>query len=170
LYSRVGEDRDAFAERCRREAATRADAAAAGLRDRFRQKLDRVQNQQRTVESRVRELDVDTKQRVQQEIIAGAGQLLSVFLGGRGGLRSLGGAASRRSTTRRTQERLETAKGKLEDTTAAMRELEDELAAELTQIQEKWDASAQLLEQKQIPLEQTDVRVEEVVLVWLPVP
>jgi hypothetical protein len=170
LYSRVGESREAFAGRCSKEAAARADADAAALRDRFSKKLERVQNLQRTAESRVRELDVDTKQRVQQEIIAGAGQLLSVFLGGRSGLRSLGGAASRRSTTRRTQERLETAKGKLDDTAAALRELEDELADELTQIQEKWDASAQLIEQKEIPLEQTDVRVEEVVLVWLPTP
>jgi hypothetical protein len=122
LYSRAGESREEFIARCKLAAEDQADVEAATLRDKVQAKLHRLAKQQRTAESRVRELTVDTKQRVQHEIVAGAGQLLSVFLGGRRGLRSLSGAASRRGVTRRTQERLDTAKGKVEDAAEDMRD------------------------------------------------
>ncbi|HSJ31687.1 MAG TPA: DUF87 domain-containing protein [Longimicrobiales bacterium] len=169
LYSRVGESRDEFIARCRTEGATRADADAAKLRDRVQARLDRLEKQQRTAEDRVRELTVDSKQRVQQEIVAGAGQLLSMFLGGRRNVRGLSGVASRRGTTRRTQERLDSAQGKLEDVGEEMKALEEELADELVELQEKWDACAENVETRTIPLEKNDIHVEEVVLLWVPV-
>jgi hypothetical protein len=169
LYSRVGESRDDFIARCKAAAEDQADADAAKLREKVQAKLARIEKQQRTAESRVRELTVDTKQRVQHEIVAGAGQLLSVFLGGRRSLRSLSGAASRRGTTRRTQERLDTAKSKVEDAAEDMREIEEELQADLADLQEKWDACAEDVETKAIPLDKSDVTVEEVVLLWVPV-
>jgi chaperonin cofactor prefoldin len=169
VFARVGETRDAFVERCGRAAQESADAEIAKLHDRYQQKIARLETQQRTAEDRVRELQVDTRERVQQEIVSGAGQLLSVFLGGRrGGFGALSGAASRRSTTRRTQERLETARGNVDETTQAMAQVKEELDDEVAQIREKWQAVAAGVEAKKIPLDQTDVRVDEVVLVWLP--
>jgi hypothetical protein len=169
LFSRAGESRDEFLARCTTAASERADADAARLRDKYAARRDRLEKQQRTAEDRARELSVDAKHRVQQEIIAGAGQLLSVFLGGRGSARSLAGAASRRGTTRRTQERLDTAKGRIEDVAEELREIEAELAEEIAGITEKWDAVAERIETKNIGLEQSDVVVEEVVVVWIPV-
>ncbi|HSK18148.1 MAG TPA: DUF87 domain-containing protein [Longimicrobiales bacterium] len=169
LYSRVGESREEFIARCRTEGAARADADAAKLRDRVQTKLDRLEKQQRTAEDRVRELTVDSKQRVQQEIVAGAGQLLSMFLGGRRNVRALSGVASRRGITRRTQERLDTAQGRVEDVAEEMKSLEAELADELVELQEKWDACAENIETRTIPLEKNDIHVAEVVLLWVPV-
>jgi hypothetical protein len=168
LYSRAGESRADFIERCRGVAAEHADADASKLRDKLQSKLDRLGKQQRTAEGRVRELTVDSNQRVQHEILAGAGQLLSVFLRGRGSVRSLSGAASRRGITRRTQERLDTAKGKVEDASEEMREIEEDLREDLAELQEKWDACAEEIESKSIPLEKSDVAVEEIVLLWVP--
>ena len=168
LFARVGEDRAEFEARCRRAAEERAEQDAAKLRDRYQARLERLRGQQRTAEDRVRELDVDTRSRVQQEVIAGAGQLLSVFLGGRARLGSLSGAASRRSTTRRTRERLDTAKGKVADVAEDITELEAELGEELAEIQERWQDVAGRIDARTIPLELSDVRVEEVVLLWLP--
>jgi chromosome segregation ATPase len=170
LYSRAGESRAEFIERCRGAAADRADADASKLRDKVQSKLDRLEKRQRTAEDRVRELTVDTKQRVQHEIVAGAGQLLSVFLRGRGSVRSLSGAASRRGITRRTQERLDTAKGKVEDASGEMREIEEDLREDLAELQAKWDACAEEIETKSIPLEKSDIAIEEIVLLWVPVP
>jgi hypothetical protein len=169
LFSRAGESRDEFIERCRSAAAERADADVAKLRDKYAARRDRIEKQQRAAEDRVRELSVDSKQRMQQEIIAGAGQLLSVFLGGRGSARSLAGAASRRGTTRRTQERLDTAKGKADTVADELRRIEDELADEITRITDRWDAAAEVLDAKRIGLQQSDVTVDEVVLLWVPV-
>ena len=169
LYSRAGESRDEFIARCKAAADDRAESEAAKLREKVQSKLDRLAKQQRTAESRVRELTVDTKQRVQHEIVAGAGQLLSVFLGGRRNLRSLSGAASRRGVTRRTQERLDTAKSKVQDAAEDMREIEEELQEDLAELQAKWDGCAEEVETKSIPLDKSDVAVEEVVLLWVPV-
>ena len=169
LYSRAGESRDDFIVRCKAGAEEQAAAEAAKLREKYQTKRARLEKQQRTAESRVRELEVDTKQRVQHEILAGGGQLLSAFLRGRLNLRSLSGASSRRGVTRRTQERLDTAKGKVEDATEDMREIEEELQEDLAELQEKWDACAEDIETKAIPLDKSDVAVEEVVLLWVPV-
>jgi hypothetical protein len=168
LWSRVGEARAEFAERCRRTATERGEADAAALRDKYQQKLQRLQVQQRAADDRVRELAVDSKQRLQHELVAGAGQLLSVFLGGRARLGSLSSAASRRATTRRTEERLDSAKNKIEDVTEQIAAVEQDLAEELVEISEKWERVAERIDAKQIPLEQSDVAVEETVLVWVP--
>jgi hypothetical protein len=169
LFSRAGESRDDFIARCRTAASDRADAEAAKLRGKYEARRERLEKQQRAAEDRVRELSVDAKQRVQQEIVAGAGQLLSMFLGGRRSTRSLAGVASRRGTTRRTQERLDTAKGRSETVTEELERIEDELADEVSQIAERWDAVAEKLETKSIGLQQSDVVIEEVVLVWVPI-
>ena len=105
VFSRVGETPEEFAQRCHGAAMEKADAEAATLKARYQAKVERMQAQQRTAEDRVRELTVDTHQRVQTEIIAGAGQLLSAFLGGRMRLPSLSGAASRRQRRRNADAR-----------------------------------------------------------------
>ncbi|MGH7443822.1 MAG: hypothetical protein ACREKM_03055, partial [Longimicrobiales bacterium] len=122
----------------------------------------------RDADRRVEELTVDTRSRTQQELVAGAGALLSMFLGGRRGTRGLSGIASRRSTTRRTQERLETAKGKAEDLDRELAELEHDLADELQTIETRWNEAAERTETRSVPLDRTDIDVDQVVLLWIP--
>ncbi len=168
LYSRVGEERESFERRCRAAAEDAADAAIAKLRDRYRSKLRTAQEQLAAAERRVRELEVDTQTRRQQELMAGAGELLSVFLGGRKRSRSLSGVASRRSQTVRTQERLRSAQDKYADKAHTIEELEDELADEINEIAAKWNEAADAIEQVDIGLEKTDIQVNELTLVWIP--
>jgi hypothetical protein len=92
-----------------------------------------------------------------------------MFLGGRARVGALSGVASRRSTTRRTQERLDTAKGKAEDLEGQIHDLEQQLTDELAQIHDKWEDVAGQIETKTVPLDRGDVRLDEVVLVWVPV-
>lgn len=168
LYARVGENRDAFAQRCLAAAEDAADAEIAKLRNRYRTKLRTAQEQLAAAERRVRKLEVDTQTRRQQELMAGAGELLSVFLGGRKRSRSLSGVASRRSQTVRTQERLRSAQEKYADKAQTIEELEDELADEISEITARWDEAAAAIEEVDIGLEKTDIRVEELTLVWVP--
>ena len=168
LYSRVGETEAAFRERCSRAAETEADGEAASLRDRYERRLDTARRRVDEAERRVRELEVDVGARRQQEVVAGAGELLSMFLGGRRRTRSLSGVASRRSQTRRTGERLQSAEEKLADYGEAVRELEEELTEELTELWEKWKRVAGDVEAIEVPLEKTDIRVEDPVLFWAP--
>jgi len=169
LYSRVGETEEAFRERCLAAAEDRADTDAQELRDRFEKKLHTARDRASAADRRVRELEVDTEQRRQQELMAGAGEVLSMFLGGRRRTRSLSGMASRRSQTRRTQERLRSAQEKLEDYQEAIDRLEEELAEELKEIWEKWQDVAERVESFQVGLEKTDIHLDDLFVFWAPV-
>jgi len=169
LYSRVGESEEDFRRRCLEAAEEEADADAEKLRDRFEKRLDTARSRVASADRRVRELEVDTEQRRQQELIAGAGEVLSMFLGGRRRTRSLSGIASRRSRTRRTHERLRSAQEKLEDYEEAILELEDELGQELEEIWEEWRGVAEEMESFQVGLEKTDIHLDDLFVFWAPV-
>ena len=168
LYSRPGEEREAFLERCRTAATVKADEAAAALKDRYEKKIDRVRDALARAESRVRELEVDVSARKQQEVVAGAGKLLSMFLRGRASAAGLSGVASRRSMTRRAEERLRTATERQAGQEAEIRDLEDELADELREIMDEWEGRAGAVDAVEIGLEKDDVAVEEIGLLWIP--
>jgi len=168
VYSRPGETQEQFIERCRALADDEADREAEKLKDRFANRIERVNDYVKNAEHRVRELETDVQTRSQHEWIAGAGELLSLFLGGRRRTRSLAGAASRRSQTRRTQERLQTAAAKLDDRKQELEDLEDQLADALAEIHDRWQDAAQACEVVNIGLEKTDITIDEVALVWVP--
>lgn len=168
LVSRPGESEDAFRQRCLAAAEHEADTDAEKMRDRYERKLETAKKRRDQAERRVRELDVDVGQRKQQELIAGAGQVLSMFLGGRRSVRGLSGIASRRSRTRRTRERLRSAVEKADDYQAAIDELEDDLTEELDEIWEAWKEKASAIERFDVPLERTDVRLDDMILFWAP--
>ncbi len=168
LYSRIGETTEDFTARCEEAAEDAADVEVAALRDRYKVKIDRVKDQLSTAERRVRELEVDTQSRRQQELMAGAGDLLSVFLGGKRRSRSLSGAASRRSQTVRTQERLRSAEEALTDRAGELDALEDDLARDLMEITDRWNDFARERQTIEVGLEKTDIAVAEMALVWIP--
>ncbi|MDF1595785.1 MAG: ATP-binding protein [Acidimicrobiia bacterium] len=169
LYSRVGETTDEFSERCGAAAEDAADADIAKLKDRYEVKIKRVKDQLVATERRVRELETDVEGKRQSELLSGAGDLLSVFLGGRRRSGGLGRAARRRSSTSSTQERLRTAEQKMGDQHAELNAIEDDLATDVLEITEKWDAIASEIETVEIGLEKTDISVDEVAVVWIPV-
>ena len=85
-----------------------------------------------------------------------------------GSTRSLSGFASRRSTTVRTKERLESARGKAQDVENELADLEQDLADELQAIADRWEDAAGNISTHRIPLDRTDIRVDQVALLWVP--
>jgi hypothetical protein len=168
LYSRVGESREAFAGRCAAAAEEAADADIAALKDTYATRIDRVQGQMRDAERRVRELESDVSSRRQQEVLSGAGDLLGALLGGRRGSTSLSRAASRRTQTRKTEQRLDTAHEKLTDKADELAQLEDDLGRDVMEITARWNDAATAVEEVDIPLEKSDVDVHPLSLVWIP--
>jgi predicted nucleic acid-binding Zn-ribbon protein len=81
---------------------------------------------------------------------------------------AIGGAASRRGMTARTSQRKESAEEKVDATKDDLAELEQEIADEITEIDERWRAVAAEVDTLSIRLEATDVRVVETRLVWVP--
>jgi hypothetical protein len=100
LFSRVGEDREAFATRCRAAAEAGADAAAAKIRDRFEGRLDTLRDQIEEARFKVEQAELDSESRRTEEVASGVGSLIGVLLGGRRSTGSLGTIASKRSMTR----------------------------------------------------------------------
>jgi hypothetical protein len=68
----------------------------------------------------------------------------------------------------RSAERRETAKAKADATMDDLAELEQELADEISAIDERWKTVADEVDTLSIRLEATDVRVVETRLVWVP--
>ncbi|MDD1753423.1 MAG: hypothetical protein LUQ38_10100, partial [Methanotrichaceae archaeon] len=169
LFSRVGESRTDFEARCHEAAENAADAEVAKLRDRYNASFHQVKDQLTSADRRARELDADVHQRHQQELILGAGELLSGFLSGRRRSISLNRAASRRSQTIRSQERLRTAEDKKAEKTNELELLEDKLARDITEITEKWKFAVSQIEEVEISLDKTDVDVDDIGVLWIPI-
>ncbi|MEX2422807.1 MAG: DUF87 domain-containing protein [Acidimicrobiia bacterium] len=169
LYSRVEETREEFEARCRSEATNRADRDVAGLTDKYKTRIRNAQDAIRKAEHRVRELQTDVESRRQSEVLSGAGDLLGAILGGRRGTTGLRRAASRRTQTKRTEERLETANDRLAMEQQELLELEVDLARDVEGITTDWDLAASEIEEHPVGLERSDVRVEPLKLLWLPV-
>ena len=123
-------------------------------------------------QDRMAEAGAEAQARQQQELMAGAGQLLGSLLGGRSrsrGLSALGkmmGGGS--AQTAKAQQRAQAAAAKAQDVTGDLAELERELAAEITAITTKWDAVAAEVETVPIRLESSDAKVTSTTLLWIP--
>ncbi|MCA9737185.1 MAG: ATP-binding protein [Gemmatimonadetes bacterium] len=113
LYSRVDEDRAAFAARCHDAAETEEDAEAARIRDRMEKRMDSVRQALAKAEDRVEELQETARHRRSQEVLSGVGSVLSAFLGGKRTTRSIATelrrASSRRGSTAGAVQRLDSA-------------------------------------------------------------
>jgi hypothetical protein len=168
LYSRVGEDPDEFAARCDQAAQEQADRDVAKIRDRFEGKMHTIRSQIEAAQLRVDDAEVDVDTRRKEEVASGAGTLIGVLFGGRRSSRSLSSAASKRSMTRRAEQRLQTAETKLSTKIEDLDDLEDDLAEEIAKIDAEWSAKGAEIEAVTIGLEKTDVGVEETGVVWIP--
>ncbi len=175
LYSRPGETEEQFAARADEAAQAAADEETAKIRDRLEAKQERLEKALETARRRTEELEVEQKSRTTTELLAGAGQVLSVLLGGRGRTRTIasagraiGSAASRRGMTTRAGERHRTAEEKIEASEQSLEELEQEIVDEVAEIDAEWEAKAREIDAVEVRLESSDVRLVELALVWVP--
>jgi len=165
LYSRVGETPEEFEQRCDRAAQEGADADAAKIRDRFEDKTDTLRDKIEDSRVAVADADAEVAHLRQDEMITGAGTLIGVLLGGRRSTRSITSSRSKRRTAER---RLQSAERKLTDAVEDLEELEADLLDELAEIDEEWREKAGDVEEVEIGLDKTDIRVASTAVVWVP--
>lgn len=172
LYSRVDEDADAFAERCRREADRRLDEEADDLRASMAKKETRVKAAIAKAEDRLRELEDDAGDRKRNELLSGAIDVIGGLFGGKRSARSVLGGVRRASSKRRTSanasNRVETAKNRLDEKIDELEELALALTDALEEAADEWDEAAEAIEPFEVGLEKTDITVEDFTLVWIP--
>jgi hypothetical protein len=167
LYSRIGESPEEFAARCDAAAEAEADKEIATIRDRFEDKAEdlrqRIEEANRRMDAAA--LEVDTRR--QEEMASGAGTLIGVLLG-RKSTSSMSTAASKRSMTRKAEQRLETARARVTDEVEDLEGLEEDLLEEVGEIRQEWAGKAGAVETLEIGLEKSDVSLEQMTLVWVP--
>ena len=168
LFSRVGEDEASFLARCRAAADAAADAALVAVKRKFQTRLDRARTAIEAAYLDVQEAQLDAETRRQEEMVTGAGTILGVLMGRRNS-RSLSGAASKRSMTRRAEQRVYSAETKAAAKVESLDSLEADLTDAVTEVTSQWQDRAEAIETMEIGLEKTDITVETPVLIWIPV-
>lgn len=172
LTSRVGESLEDFGMRCAAAAEDRADADVAKLRNTLEKKADRIRAAMEKSEDRIRELESDVQSRGRDQLIDIGMSVLDGVLGGRRSTRSILGGARRASSKGRVkgnaEERLRTAENRLAESVDELDELETELTDALFDIQSDWDDRAKIIEAIAVPLEKTDISVDDFTMIWIP--
>jgi hypothetical protein len=168
LFSRIDEDEAGFAARCRTAADAAADTDLVAVKRKFQTRLDRARAAIDAAYLDVQGAQLDAETRRQEEMVSGAGTILGMLMGRRNS-RSLSGAASKRSMTRRAEQRAYSAETKAAAKQESLDALENDLTAAVTDVTSEWHAKAEAVETIEIGLEKTDISVEPPVLVWVPV-
>ncbi len=173
LWSRPGESPEEFALRCQAAAEDGADEATAKIRAKLEKKRQSVEAALAKAEDRVAELEVQTQGRTQQQLIDIGTSVLGGLLGGRSRTRGLASAARRMSSGTRqkasAKARLESAQNRAAEKIGELEELEQDLQDAVIEIDDEWSARAEATEEVEIPLEKTDISVDDLMLVWLPI-
>jgi len=178
VYSRIGESRDDFESRCEKVADEGADKDADKLRKVLAKKIDRVNASIKKAEDKYREIQFDAISRKQDQrtsqVIDIAGGVLGSLLGGRRSTRSMITSGVRRNQSKgrmaqKAEERLKTAENRYAALIEDREELESELGDDLNDIQDDWSAKIHEIESVIVGLEKTDITIDDVALVWIPV-
>ena len=178
LFGRPGESAAEFRARCAQVANDKADAETAALRGKYEAKVSKIRSQIDAAQDRVDVLQTQADGRRNEEVLSTAGSILGGLLGGkksRGGLlgsvfSGAGAAAGRRSRTSTAGERVDAAQNKVASLNDQVADLEAEAAAEIQEIDTRWNGLASQITAQSVPLERTDVQVTQINLVWIPVP
>jgi Helicase HerA, central domain len=173
LWARVGESAEDFATRCDGAAQAKADDEAAKVRTSLTARIEKLNSSIDLAQRKVEETKSAAKSSRAHELIAGAGDLLGAFLGGRRNVRSItrsvGNAVARAGQSSNKAERLETAEATVASKLDELHVLETDLHDQLFAIDAKWDEVGRQVTEVPIALERTDVSVRQLSVLWLPV-
>jgi hypothetical protein len=167
LFSRPGESREDFETRVNAAAEQAVDDAIAKLRDKHSARLERAQAALSKAENRVADTEAAAGSKQTEELVSGAGDLLGMLFGKGSRSNPLGQAARRRSASSEARARAENARAALAEEQADLEALKADLEDEVADLEDEFAAKLEI-EEIEIPLEKTDVRVAELKLVWIP--
>jgi hypothetical protein len=168
LFSRPGETAEQFAARCDEAAQQRADAEAGKIRARLEAQADRLRRAIEEAQIRAEELEQDERARANRDLVAGVGSVLGALLGGRSRARSIARAAERAMRSREAGSRTWGAQARASRKQAELEALELEILDEVQRIDAEWDARAREVDEVEVGLEASDVKVVETALLWVP--
>ncbi len=170
LYSRIGESEAAFAARCRGAADEARDEELSKIRERLTARMDNLRVAIAKYEDRIDELQSDVRNQRNQDLISIGSSVLGSILGGRTSTTTIARSAGRAATRGQSSaQRIRTIDNRIEEKNLALEDLEQDLGEAIAEIDQEWNEKALAIEPIEIGLEKTDISVDEVSLLWLPV-
>ena len=170
LYSLPDESAEEFQARCIAAAQAAADADKVKLATSKDAKEAKLRAQLGAAEDRASVVAEQAEDRRRGNLLRAAGDLLGGLFGSRRNAASKIGSAADQLTRNADGERVEAADGKVARIEQQRLELEEKFAAESAAIEAKWSAAAAASSTVPVGLERTDVKVTQLLLVWVPVP
>ncbi|MEI2653208.1 MAG: DUF87 domain-containing protein [Microthrixaceae bacterium] len=172
LYSRPGESQADFTARCDAAADAGADRDTDQIRQKLQLKIDRINEGIAADRQRAQQLEEEAAASRRNEAVSIGGSVLGAIFGGRKSARSISAAANRAATGRtrsqKADNRMEQALARIDEKMANIDDLQHQLAEEITDIVAHWSGLAADVVTLEIPLEKSDIGIEQVALVWVP--
>ncbi|MGC9394406.1 MAG: helicase HerA domain-containing protein [Anaerolineae bacterium] len=168
LFSPPEESKRAFLDRCRQEAERQKEAALTAERQKFEQRMERVEAKIRREEMELYQDKEMLSERKREELLSGAESVLSLLSKRRHTLRPL-------STTSRQRRYVKQAQAEVEESEEALRLYEEEMQqleaawqATARQIIEKWENTLDDIREIVVRAKRADIDVRFCGLAWFP--
>ena len=171
VWSQLGESEADFRVRLGHEARETRDAAIDKLRDAASKKISSIQSRLQTAQGQLVKQKAESTSAVMQAGVSVLGGILGAFLGRKTGLGSLtrGTSAIGKATGAYKQhEDVAAADAKVAGINAEIETANADLEADVAKLTESYDPAALSLETESIKPAKTDVKVQQVALLWLP--
>ncbi len=162
--ARPGETREQFVARCHTLADVPADKAMTALRTKYETKL--ASARQKLTDAQINAQSLQTEYDSNFGLAATGISVLGSLLGGRRGRSSMAADARRQSAA---SAKVGAAQQKALAVGQLIDDLEAELNEEITTLDDAWNAKAENISTRSVPLEKSDVVVRDFRLVWIPV-
>ncbi len=166
LFQNGGESLEAFKLRVQLAARELRDDEMDKLNESFDKKYDRIADKIRKEEQDIEEAEQEVRDRRNAEMIGMAETIFSVFVKRRS--RSFSSTATKSRMKRKAKQKLEEVEEDMEALQLDYRELEDMHQEKMEALTEKWDEITSNISEIEIKPRRTDVKVEQVILVWHP--
>jgi hypothetical protein len=170
LYGQPDEDEAAFLGRARLAAREMRDLEVDKLNRKMETKLERLEKKLDREERELVEDRAEHKSRKGQELLSAGETLLGMFgVLGRKRSTGLSTAARKRRMTSRAKEDIRESEAEIAALEAELSDLRDQLADDVAEISDRWDAVVADVETLAVTPRRADVQVDIVSLAWAPV-
>jgi len=165
LKSTGGETREAFQARVTVAVQERIDARVAKLRDKVEAAVERLDAKRDKLERSLVQHQSDAQARLATEVVNAGETLFGMLFGGRN--RSLTTAMTKRQATSRAKLKASDAEAQIRDLDRDLYDAESELRDDIQAIENEERRTIDDIDVTEVGLEKDDVRVEELLLVWV---
>jgi len=168
LTSDIGESREAFVQRCQREAEVQLREAEAKERDRLIKEIDRLQERLRKEELELEQDRATLNGRRGEEFLSGAETLISVLTGRRRSS-ALSSAARKRTSTSRARANVRESEETIAKLQSDIADLERKRDEALSDLRKSWASAPDEVTEQPLRPRKSDIRISAYGLAWRPV-